>query len=196
MRTRIDRRAGRARRGQSILEFAIGLPFLTLMTVGTFALGVVIDRHLTVSQLTRNAGNMYGRGVNFSQTSNQTLLLQGATGMQMTTTGGKGVIYLSTVIQAPTGTGKVNAGKAVVIHRIKIGNSSIGPSAVATPTSVASNGDVNSYEDDVAARAVMPAGITVGVNEKYFLAEVLHTPTEIAFPGFFAPSLLYSRAVF
>ena len=96
-------RARRHNAGDALVEFAISLPFLVMMAIGTFAVGVNVDRHLTVSQLIRNAGNMYGRGVDFSLSQNQDLLLQAATGMQMTTTGGLGVIYLSTVVLADSG---------------------------------------------------------------------------------------------
>ncbi len=188
--------SSRPRRGQSMVEFAISLPFLSMLTIGTFALGVVVDRHLTVTQLVRNAGNMYGRGIDFSQISNQTVLLQSATGMGMTRTGGNGALYLSTVVQATPGTTKRNTGMAVVSHRIKMGNTGMAVSSVGMPYSIKTNGTVNNYEDDPTARATLPSGVTVGPNEKLFMAEVFHDPKELKFGGFFAPSRLYSRAIF
>jgi hypothetical protein len=186
--------------GSSILEFAISLPFLVLMSVGAFAMGLSIDRHLTVTQLVRHAGNMYGRGVDFSQTQNQQLLLQAATGMNMSLNGGQGVVYLSTVVLAPPngpGENRPNANLPVVAHRITIGNVNLPNSNIAMPTGVASNGEVAGYDDDnLSARATLPAGLTLVQGERFYFAEVFHTPTDIGFPGIFAPELLYSRAVF
>ena len=186
-------RARRHNAGDALVEFAISLPFLVMMAIGTFAVGVNVDRHLTVSQLVRNAGNMYGRGVDFSVSQNQDLLLDAATGMQMTTTGGLGVIYLSTVVLADSGQ---NLGLPVVVHRIGIGNPSIFSSSIGTPTTVQANGDVQNPDNDLQARAQMPGGITLTGNERIFVAECYHQPVDLLFPGFFSPAGIYSRAVF
>jgi hypothetical protein len=181
------------RRGQAIVEFAISLPFLVLISVGTFALGVVIDRHLTVTQLVRNAGNMYGRGVDFTLTQNKELLLRAADGMEMTVAGGQGVIYLSTVILSQEGD---NTGEAVVSERIVISNANLHDSAIAMPTSVLANGEVVDYDNDGNALATLPPGVTLFNNERIFVAEVFHNPQNLAFEGIFVPDGLYSAAFF
>jgi len=190
----------RKNRGSAVMEFAVSLPFLIAMGVGTFALGAIIDRHLTVTQLVRHAGNMYGRGVDFTQDQNKQVLLQAASGMNMTISGGQGVIYLSLVVQSPPngpGQNRPNANMAVVAHRVVIGNGPLANSAIAMPTGVASNGEVaGCYDDNVSARATLPPGLTLNANERFYIAEVIHTPKELGFPGIFAPSRLYSRAVF
>lgn len=190
----------RSLRGSAALEFAVSLPFLVTMSVGTFAVGVVIDRNLTVAQLVRHAGNMYGRGVDFSQTQNQDLLLQAATGMGMTATGGNGVIYLSLVVQArpnAAGENRPNADRAVVAHRIVIGAASISASTIASPFGVLPDGEVPNYDNDnITARATLPAGLTLTANERLYIAEVFHTPLDLSLPGFFAPRMLFSQAVF
>ena len=184
---------GRDRRGQAIAEFAISLPFLILISVGTFALGIVIDRHLTVTQLVRNAGNMYARGVDFTLPQNKALLLQAADGMQMTVDGGQGVIYLSTVVVAQDGD---NLGKPVVSERIVIANAGFDDSEIAMPASILPNGEVLGYEDDPQAVASLPPGVTLSGNERVFVAEVFHNPQNLGFEGIFVPQGLYSAAYF
>ncbi len=181
------------RKAQAIGEFAICLPFLVLISVGTFALGVVIDRHLTVTQLVRNAGNMYARGVDFTLQQNKQLILQAADGMQMTVAGGQGVIYLSTVIVAQTGD---NLGLPVVSERIVIANASMAQSKVGMPAAVLSNGEVVDYDNDPQARATLPAGVTLANNERVYVAEVFHNPVNLSFEGIFVPQGLYSVAFF
>lgn len=186
-------RLWRDRRGQAIAEFALSLPFLILISVGTFALGVVIDRHLTVTQLVRNAGNMYARGVDFTLVQNKELLLKAADGMEMTVDGGQGVIYLSTVILSQEGD---NEGDPVVSERIVIANAGLHDSAVAMPTTILPNGEVVNYDNDANAVASLPPGVELFGNERIYVAETFHDPRNLAFEGIFVPQGLYSAAFF
>ena len=186
-------RLWRDRRGQAIAEFALSLPFLILISVGTFALGVVIDRHLTVTQLVRNAGNMYARGVDFTLVQNKELLLKAADGMEMTVDDGQGVIYLSTVILSQEGD---NEGDPVVSERIVIANASLHDSAVAMPTTVLPNGEVVDYDNDANAVASLPPGVELFGNERIYVAETFHDPQNLVFEGIFVPQGLYSAAFF
>ena len=186
-------RLWRDRRGQAIAEFALSLPFLILISVGTFALGVVIDRHLTVTQLVRNAGNMYARGVDFTLVQNKELLLKAADGMEMTVDGGQGVIYLSTVILSQEGD---NQGDPVVSERIVIANAGLHDSAVAMPATVLPNGEVVDYDNDANAVASLPPGVELFGNERIYVAETFHDPRNLAFEGIFVPQGLYSAAFF
>ena len=202
-RQRVRRTFGAGCRGQSLTEFALLLPLLTLIAFGSITAGIVIDRYLTLRQLVRDAGNMYARGVDFNVTQNKQLLLLAANDMQMTTSGGQGVIYLSMVVKAPEST--ANAGNLVIAERLVIGNSSIAPSTIGTPSTAIwpdpnlpiPNGDVFDYSNELSARATLPAAMTViTLNERIFVAEVFHTPTDLVFPGFFASNLLYARVFF
>jgi hypothetical protein len=181
------------RTAQAISEFAICLPFLILISVGTFALGVVIDRHLTVTQLVRNAGNMYARGVDFTLPQNKELILRAADGMEMTVGGGQGVIYLSTVIVAATGD---NLGYAVVSERIVIANAGMANSHISMPATILPNGEVLDYDNDPQARATLPPDVTLVNNERVYVAEVFHNPSNLSFEGIFVPQGLYSTAFF
>ena len=193
---RCRRHRGHAEGGQSALEFALSLPFLVAIVVGTFAVGMLLDRHMTVTQLARNAGNMYARGIDFASTQNQEVLLRAASSMGMTPTGGDGVVYLSLVIMAPPGSGN-NENLTVVAQRFQIGNPSISPSQVGAPPFLP-NGSVPDYLNDPNAVATLPAGITsvMLASDRIFVSEVAHHPRQILFPGIVAPDTMSTIAYF
>ena len=80
---------------QSIVEFAMALPFLVMMSVGTFAVGIVVARHLTVGQALRNGCNMFARGIQFDSTQNKQLLIDSGPGLDFQLTGSKTAVYFS-----------------------------------------------------------------------------------------------------
>lgn len=202
---RLARRLSRDRRGQSVVEFAVALPFLVLMAVGTFAVGMVIDRHLTLGQLVRNAGNMFARGISFTSNQNKQFLVDAATGMGMTLDAGKAVVYLSLLQKIPAtancggGAGScANAGEIVIAQRFTVGNTSIDDSRFGMPQNIGADGNHVDFFDDTDAVATVPASLS-GVmvdNEILYAVEAFHEPTTLAFPGIFAPDLMYSRAFF
>lgn len=190
------RTASRGRRGQSVIEFAISLPFLILIVVGTFAVGMLLDRHMTVTQLVRNAGNMFARGIDFSLEANKAVVLRAATSMNMTTNGGDGVVFLSLVVIAPPGSGN-NEGLPVIAQRYVIGDSQVANSQVGSPP-VNADGTVPNFFNDLNARATIPTSITnvLGANERVFVSEVFHQPKQLLFPGIVAPEMMSSIAYF
>jgi Flp pilus assembly protein TadG len=66
-----------------MFEFAISLPLLVAMVVGTFAVGLMFDRSLTQGQLARNAANMNASGIRFNNNATKQLLFNAATGMNL-----------------------------------------------------------------------------------------------------------------
>ena len=191
-----SRRRPSGRRGQSIIEFAFSLPFLVLIVVGTFAVGMLLDRHMTVTQLVRNAGNMFARGIDFSLDSNKQVLLRAATNMNMTINGGDGVVYLSLVVIAPPGSGD-NEGLPVVAQRFRIGDSQVAISQIGTPP-VNADGSVPDFFNASNARATLPTAITneLQANERVFVSEVFHEPKQLLFPGIVAPEIISAIAYF
>ena len=163
-------------RGQALIEFALTMPILILIAFGTLSASQLLERHLTVLQLVRNAGNMYSRSVDFSLVQNRELLLTSAAGLSMTLNGGDGVVYLSTVEVAAAGS---NSGFPVVTNRISIGDVSLMPSRVATPAALLSNGDVDDYENDPLARATVASGLTLEDGDIAYVVEAYHTPTDM-----------------
>jgi TadE-like protein len=205
------RRLGRAlaagSAGQSVVEFAVALPFLILMSIGTFAVGIIIDRHLTVGQLVRNGGNMFARGVSFVSNQNKQFLVDAADGMGMTLTGGTAVVYLSLLQRVPPtarcGSGPcANAGMIVIAQRFAVGNASLAPSKFGMPTQLDAEGNhLDAFGDSDARASNVPASLNnassgLQPNEIVYVVESFHTPSTITFPGIFSPSMMYSRAFF
>jgi hypothetical protein len=192
---------------QSIVEFAVALPFLVLMCMGTFAVGMIIDRHLTVGQVVRNGGNMFARGVSFVSDQNKQFLVDAATGMGMTLNGGTAVIYLSLLERVPLtakcGSGIcANAGMIVISQRFSVGNESLAASKFGMPANLDAEGNhLNAFGDTDARAGNIPASLGntatgLQANEIVYVVETLHTPTTLTFPGIFSPQMMYSRAFF
>ena len=126
-----------ARSGQSVIEFAVALPFLILLTIGSFAVGLMLDRHMTVGQVVRNAGNMYARGIDFSTLQNKRLIVDAATGLDLQLASGRTAVYFSRLTRVPddaicnSGSGPrncLNQGRIVITERYRIGDTA-SPSA-------------------------------------------------------------------
>jgi Flp pilus assembly protein TadG len=129
--------------GSTILEFAICVPALSLLFFGSIGLGVMMGRYIQTVQVDRDVAHMYSDGVDFTQATAQSIIVQDlALGTGMTATGGNGVIIFSqiqTVYQADCTAANVspctNAGVPVFTQRIVVGNSSLRTSQFGTPTS-------------------------------------------------------------
>jgi Flp pilus assembly protein TadG len=202
---RTARRFCRDQRGQSVIEFAVSLPFLVLMAIGTFAVGMVIDQHLTMGQLVRNAGNMFARGISFQSNNNKQFLVDAATGMGMTLAGGRTVDYQSLLQKIPAnadcGTGPAscaNAVQVVIAQRFTVGNVSIDDSKFGMPSNIGPDGNHTDFYNNSDAQATAPSALTsvMADNEILYAVETYHEPATLAFPGIFAPSIMYARAFF
>jgi len=137
------------KRGVAIVEFSFAMIVLTPLLIGTMAVGLNLIRSLATVQLARDAGHMYARGADFSQTGNQTVLttIGSNVGLSKTAGSGSAVVILSTVTYVDkalcASAGKVDANgnpsgctnytKWVFTQRIKIGNSSIRSSVFGSP---------------------------------------------------------------
>ncbi|MBI1353870.1 MAG: hypothetical protein GC160_05950 [Acidobacteria bacterium] len=219
----VFRRFLRDERAQSVVEFGLALPFLVLMSVGTFAVGMIIDRHLTLGQVVRNGGNMYARGVDFSSTQNKQFIIDAATGLDLQLTSGKSAVYFTLLTRVPddakcsSGYSQRdcnNNGRIVIAQRYKIGNTTAtgmgsrlqsGQNAtqfVDKSGNAASEGDHLNHFDLVEAWADnAPSALTntttgLQENELIYVVEIVHKPTTISFQGIFAPEYMYARAFF
>jgi len=136
-------------RGVSTIEFAFSLLVLVPLFLGTGVTGINMIRTLQTVQLARDAGHMYARGVDFSQTGNQTILvnLGSALGLSGTAGQGSGVVILSemtyvddnTCAAAGAATNGVhngtctNFGYWVFQQRLEIGNTAVRSSNYGSP---------------------------------------------------------------
>ena len=189
------RKAGE--RGHQILEFALFTIILVPLLLGVFVVGMNLTRSVSVSQLGRDAGSMYVRGVDFSLTPNQQLLARLGQRLGMQTTGGTGVVILSkiTFIAANGCTQPCNAGKYVLTQRIVIGNASARSSAFGPAGSVTldSQGNVANYVTD--ANAVSPnfgSTLTLNGGEFVFVSETYFPSPDFDLPGSYAGTGVYA----
>jgi hypothetical protein len=140
-------RLRRGEKGTAILEFAFCVTFFWMpLFLGMIVIGFNLIRAVQVTQVCRDAGHMYANGIDFSQSAYQTLLINLAIGLNMSTSGGNGVEILSTVMYvnaaACTAGGYTanssncpNLNKIVFTRRIVVGNSTIHSSNLGNPIS-------------------------------------------------------------
>jgi hypothetical protein len=138
-----------ALRGVSTIEFALSLMVLVPLILGTGAIGINMIRTLQTVQLARDAGHMFAKGVDFSQTGNQNILATIGNSLGLSTTAGSGraLVILSalTYVDGPTcsaanqanGAGNAptctNLGKWVFVQRLEMGNTSLRNSNYGAP---------------------------------------------------------------
>lgn len=140
--------------GSALIEFVLCTSLLLVpMLLGTAVIGLNLVRQIQVTELCRDATHMYSQGVDFTQTSYQTELFKIAQGLNITSTGGSGVIILSTIsyvdsseCTAAYGSGYSssqcsNLDTTVFTRQVVIGNSSLKASAFGTPPVDSTNSD-------------------------------------------------------
>ena len=124
-------------RGSALVEFMFCTVILVPFLVGAIAIGTELIREIEVTQICRDAAHMHAYGVDFTVTANRSLILQAASSLGITSTGGKGAIILSTIkmiAAADCQTANLSADSqncpnlnhAVFTRRILIGNNSFG----------------------------------------------------------------------
>jgi hypothetical protein len=196
--------------GNSLIEFALGFALLLPLYVWMLVYGLDLKRLMEVSQVSRDAGHMYARGVDFSLPGNQDVLVRLAAGMNMTRTGGAGVVILSRVLkvgsQECTDGGIAvasctNLGQTVFTQRIVIGNVSLHASKIGTPPGalLQSDGSISpaDYLTKTAARSSnfssilnLADGEIAYVSEAWFDSPVKNFPTDNS------RGPLYARTIF
>ena len=141
------RKSRNRERGSAVIEFAFCFALFWIpLFLGTIVIGFNLIRAVQVTQVCRDAGHMYAYGIDFSQSAYQSLLVNLATGLNMTTTGGNGVVILSTVTYIDSGACTAGGYQADTSHcpnlntivftrRIVIGNSSLHSSNLGSPNS-------------------------------------------------------------
>ena len=134
---------GAAERGSALVEFMLcSLVWLPLL-LGTAVIGLNLIRAIQVTQVCRDAGHMYSYGVDFSQSTNQNLLLRLAQGLNITANAGNGVVILSRVTYIgdleckagnlqPNTSSCPNYTQIVITNRLTIGNAAAASSSFGT----------------------------------------------------------------
>jgi hypothetical protein len=94
----ITTRRTNGEKGSALVEFLLATAFLILpLLFGTFLFGMRLVRANQVSEVCRDAGHMYAYGVDFSKLSSKNVMAELAQGLNISATGGNGVIILSTI---------------------------------------------------------------------------------------------------
>jgi Flp pilus assembly protein TadG len=195
----VRRASGSSCRGQSIVEFALVLPFLMVIVLGVTEVGyALLDSHI-VTKLTRESSNLISR---------DTTLADAATAIQSMTTrpvnfndGSSKIIF--SVIKNVATTGAANRDKAILYQRFVYG-SYPGTSVLSTAGAGSYGGApnyqaVNSDNDTRLQVTNLPGGMTLTLGGTTYVTEIytrhpLITPLDRF--GVTVPQTLYSIAYF
>ena len=180
------RKTHKSTRGASAMEFALSMLFWVPMIMGVSVTGLNLIRSLQVNQVCRDAGHMFAYGIDFSDNGNKDLLLRTASGLNITRTGGTGVVILSRMLYIGasecTGAGLAanaiacpNIFKTVFTRRLVIGNKNVRASNYGTPINsiVQSDGNISAsnYLTQPSAVAVNFNLMTMTGGQILFMAE-------------------------
>jgi hypothetical protein len=179
----------RQERGSSILEFALAGTFLLIpLVLGTATIGLSILESIHAVELNRDAAHMFARGVDFSKAANRSLLLELANGLNISDSGGNGVVILSEIDAA-------GAGQAVCSKRLVIGNAALHSSDFATPTKFTDSqaGVVDITDPSANANAFLNV-LAMSAGDKAYVAEAYFGG--ISWPGVITTSGIYTRSIF
>jgi hypothetical protein len=198
----------RNERGNNILEFAlIAMPTVIVM-LGVVVLGVDLARSVEVAQVARDGGAMFVRGLDFSQTGNQQVLVRIAGPLNLQLTGGNGLASMSKITfipdpscGAPTDSSYPNCivGKNVLMQRIIFGNTALPGTHYLTAGNVTfdSQGNVANYATD--ANAVISnftATLQLKPLEVSYVTEVFFQTPDVNMQSFLNTTGVYSQAFF
>jgi hypothetical protein len=141
--------------GSAIIEFVLAATFFIVpLLLGTMTIGFNLVRATQVSQFTNDSAHLYSKGVDFSQNTNQQLLVPLSSGLNFELDGtGDGVLVFSTLLMVSAGDCTAgglqannascpNLGKVVVTRRIVVGNTSVFTTTYGSPSSTDSSGNV------------------------------------------------------
>lgn len=198
------------RRGSAAMEFALVSVFTLPLLMGTFVLGMSLSRSIQVTQISRDAGHMYVRYVDFTQTANQDIIVRLTSGLGMTRTGGNGVVILSKIMHIgdsecasggyPVGDNRcVNRNQDVFIQQLKIGDATAKNSNFGTPTGVTYDAkqSITDYLTNSGARASnVTSAITLASGEIAFVSEAFFKTPELDIPGYKSGNSVYARTIF
>ncbi|MEJ5366719.1 MAG: hypothetical protein WHT08_00275 [Bryobacteraceae bacterium] len=200
----------RRRRGNALIEFALAFALLMPLYVWMLVFGLDLRRMMQTGQVSRDAGHMFARGVDFSLPGNQDVLVRLAAGMNMTRTGGSGVVILTKLLKVGpqdcvdggySAGSCSNQGQTVVTQRIVVGNAGLGQSRVASPTPglLQSDGTIrpSDYLMNAGARASgFDAILNLAEGETAYVAEAWFESPVKDFPTLNNRGPVYARTIF
>jgi hypothetical protein len=200
----------RGQRGNTVIEFAIVISFLALLLMGTFSVGMTLTKSVQAGVVARDAGAMFMRYVDFTLSGNRDMLVRLANGMNMSTSGGNGVVIMTQIQMIGTtecaagglSTGACpNYNRPVVIKRMIVGNTTLYTTTFGNPTPslIQSDGTITTtnYLNDTSVRAdAFSAVMTLNAGEYAYVSEAYFKTPEIDMPGFRDNTYVYQRNIF
>lgn len=214
MRHPVQRKRGE--RGNALLEFAAVSIVIIPLFFGMVGAGINLGNMNQALQVASDSGHMYAKGVDFSQSGNQSILVNLASGTGLATSGGNATMIFSQVIQVYTAdctaaglsSGQcTNNGQLVFTQRIVVGNSGQRSSNYGTPQSsiVSSSGNITPANYLTNSSAVVTgtlsteltnAGLTLNDGDVAYLTEFYMQTPSLSFLGGPGASGIYSKAIF
>lgn len=216
MRT-IDRRKKRGESGNTLVEFALCMTFLTPLMLGLFSMGMNLTRNMQVTQVSRSTGLMYVRQIDFSILQNQRLIVRLTEGLGMKLNAnydpdpnGRGVVIVSQVTipsdsdcagAGLVGSACTNRGVPVITHRLRFGNTALRASDLGQPPAnlIGSDGSVsaNNYLTNTALRATnFSSIITLNADEIAYVTETYFSSPDYDLPGWMTNTGVYARTIY
>lgn len=197
-------------RGNTVMEFALVSVFLIPLLFGTYSIGMSLTKSVQVSVVSRDAGAMFMRYVDFTLPQNKALIVRIASGLGMTANGGNGVVILSQVMyvgDAECATGGYTPGtcpnyhQTVFVKRVVVGNASIYSSQFGTPNSglLQSDGSISytNYLTQASCRANnFGSVLSLLAGEYAFISEAFFLTPDLDLPGYRSNTSVYQRNIF
>lgn len=212
-------------RGSAFIEFVLSISLFWLpLFLGTLVIGFNLVRAVQVTEVCRDAGHMYSQGTDFSTTTYQNLLIDMATGLNLSNSGangvyggtsGNGVVVLSTVIYVNaaactaggySGNTCPNINQPVIARQIVIGNNTVHASTFGTPTvsEMDSSGNVaqgsphtSGYLNDSADRAAnFLSVIPLTSGQLAYVSEMWVTSPDLSWWSFLGTTGEAARSIF
>ena len=192
--------------GHSIMEFALVAMPTVVMLLGVVVVGVDLGRSVESNQICRDAGAMFVRGLDFSQTGNQQVLVRLGQNMNLQTTGGDGLVTLSKITFLPDpscGTPpdpNCTTGKNVLMLRIVFGDTTLPATRFPTTGAVTEDslGNVSNYTTDPNAVIAnfSTSALQLKPNEISYVAETYFRTADVSMGSFQSNPGVYSQAFF
>jgi hypothetical protein len=211
----VSEKRRRGQKGNSLIEFGLMMLFLVPLFMGMTTFGIGLGKMIQASQICRDAGHMFVRQVDFSQTQNKKLIERLAVGMNMTVSGGNGTVVLTQVLMIGpdecAGGGLstaecTNLGFPVITQQIVIGNPALFPSSIGTPPGNYLQADGTILPDKYLKEASCRAGtlsnanntglLTLQNSERTYVSEAYFKAPELAFLNRGVPMQLSARNYF
>jgi Flp pilus assembly protein TadG len=185
----------RAAEGQSIVEFAICLPVLLLLSLGVVETSNALMSQHVITKIAREGSNMISRETKLTATATAIRTMDANSASFNSTT----KVIFSVLMRSQTGS---NNGFLVLYQRYEFGNLSLGASKLNGSGTFNSANDytANNPNSDAGLRVTnAPSGIAADPGGMIYVTEVYRqydTLTPVRNIGIPIPSLLYSIAYF